>query len=177
MIQKLIIELIITITALCVLCTGGFGDEPEEWPGDTGNDTIVTENKTTEELPPLHVPEEGEYLYQALNNEALKTLPENLPVRITVHVDRMGYGQEAVFEKGRGLEEAVDAFLQIRVGPDGAPMVTDNYNWFLFEWEDGTSCMIRLNLYCLEYYVNGLYHSYYLTDAEDFWRLAQANLR
>ena len=263
MIQKLIIEIITAVTALCILCTGGCGGGPENLPSDTkdgisvtlrgmrfeqkgihtvipdieirnesGQDIMevfykmtfydahdaqlgesfmfylreepikagataiqddsrfvlnfredparaelqVTGYKTTDEMPPVRVPKEGEFLYQALDSEALNSLPENPPARITVHIDRMGFGQEAVFEKGRGLEEAVDAFLKIRVGPDGAPMVTDNYNWFLFEWEDGTRCMIRLNLYCLEYSANGIYHSYYLTDSEDFWRLAQANL-
>ena len=126
--------------------------------------------------PAAHVPEEGEYLYMALDSEALRGLPERMPVRITVHVDQMGYGRDAVFQKGDGLDEAVNAFLKIRIGPDGAPMVTDNYNWFLLEWEDGTSCMIRLNLYAMEYYVNGCVHSYCLTDAEDFWNLAYSRI-
>lgn len=137
----------------------------------------VTGYKTAEEMPPIRVPKEGDFLYAAMGSEYLKKLPERPPERITVHIDRMGYGQEAVFEEGSGLEEATAAFLKIRVGPDGAPMVTDNYNWFLFEWEDGTSCMIRLNLYCLEYSGYGSHHSYYLVDAEDFWNLAYANLR
>ena len=128
------------------------------------------------EIPTVHVPEEGEYLYMALDSEALRELSERMPVRITVHVDQMGYGREAVFEKGDGLDEAVNAFLKIRIGADGAPMVTDNYNWFLFEWEDGDRCMIRLNLYALEYQVNGYYHSYYLTGSEDFWNLAYGRI-
>ena len=137
----------------------------------------VTGYKTTEEMPPIRVPKEGEYLYKALDSDYLKELPERMPERITVHIDRMGFGQEAVFEEGGGLEEATAAFLKIRLGPDGAPMVTDNYNWFLFEWEDGTRCMIRLNLDCLEVSANGLYHSFTLINAEDFWRLTQANLK
>ena len=131
---------------------------------------------TTEEVPPIHVPKEGEYLYEALNCENLNSLPDLVPTKITVNVERMGYEQRAVFEAGSGLEEAVEAFLKIRIGEDNAPMVTDNYNWFLFEWEDGTSYMIRLNLYALEYKTNTAYHSFYLQDAGDFWMLAYANL-
>ena len=132
--------------------------------------------KTTEEIPVIHVPEEGEYLYEALACENLNSLPELPPQRITVNVDRMGFEQRAVFEAGNGLEEAVEAFLKIRVGEAGAPMVTDNYNWFRFEWEDGTSYMIRLNLYYLEYRTNTYTYSFYLEDSEDFWKLAYANL-
>lgn len=135
------------------------------------------EYKTTEDIPPIHVPEEGEYLYKALNCENLNALPDLLPERITVNVDRMGFEQKAVFEAGNGLEEAVAAFMKIRVGEDDAPSVTDNYNWFLFEWEDGTSYMIRLELYSLEYETNAYFHIYYLLDSEEFWAMAYKNLK
>lgn len=134
------------------------------------------EYKTTEDIPPIHVPEEGEFLYKALNCENLNALPDLLPKRITVNVDRMGSEKRAVFEVGNGLEEAVEAFMKIRVGWDDAPSVTDNYNWFLFEWEDGSSYMIRLSLYSLEYETNAYFHIYYLLDSEEFWAMAYENL-
>ena len=137
----------------------------------------VLEYKTAEDIPPIHVPKEGEYLYKALNCGNLNALPDLLPKRITVHVDRMGYEQKAVFEAGNGLEEAVDAFMRIRVGEDDAPSVTDNYNWFLFEWEDDTSYMIRLSQYSLEYKTNACFHIFYLLDSEEFWAMAFDSLR
>ena len=136
----------------------------------------ITGYKTTEEMPPIHIPQEGEYLYQAMDCENLNELPDKMPVEVTVNIDQMGYQRRATFTEGNGLEEAVEAFLKIKIGPDDAPMVTDNYNWFLFKWEDGTGYMIRLNLDAMEYNVYGREHSYYLEDAEDFWRLAYSNL-
>ena len=137
----------------------------------------VTSFKTEEEMPPIHVPREGEYLYAAVNSDRMHAMAEDRPVRVTVHVDWGGYGREAVFESEPLLGQAIDAFMGIRVGADDAPMVTDNYNWFLFEWEDGEWYMIRLNLDALEYDVYGRYHSYYLTGAEAFWALAEEHLR
>ena len=137
----------------------------------------VTGFKTAEEMPPIHVPEEGEYLYAAVNSGRMHAMAEDKPVRVTVHIDQGGYGREAVFDSEPLLGQAVDAFLKIRVGADDAPMVTDNYNWFLFEWADGERYGIRLNLDAFEYDVYGRYHSYYLTGAEEFWSLAYAHLR
>lgn len=131
---------------------------------------------TTEEIPPIHVPKEGEYLYEALDCENLNALPDLLPERITVNVDQMGYERRAVFETGTGLEEAVEAFMKIRVGADDAPSVTDNYNWFQFDWEDGTSYMIRLSLYSLEYETNAGFHVFYLLDSDAFWDLVYGKL-
>lgn len=129
-----------------------------------------------EEKPPVHIPQEGEFLYQAMDSEYLNRLPENAPVRITAHIDQMGYGREAVFTEDCGLTEAIEAFLKIKVGADDAPMVTDNYNWILFEWEDETTCLIRINLDALECYIDGRYYSYYLEDDGEFWGLVRPNL-
>ena len=132
--------------------------------------------KTTKEMPPVHVPQEGEYLYQAMDNDHLRNLSENKPVKITVHIDQMGYGREANFTGENTLNEVVDAFIKMRVGSDDAPMVTDNYNWIRFEWEDGAKYMVRLNLKALEYEIYGRYHSYYLTGDEEFWGIVYSNL-
>ena len=137
----------------------------------------VTGFKTEEEMPPIHVPHEGEALYAAVNSERMQNMAEDRPVRVTVHVDQGGYGREAVFDSEPLLGQAIEAFMDIRVGEDDAPMVTDNYNWFLFEWADGDWYMIRLNLDAFEYDVYGRYHSYYLTGAEAFWALAAQHLQ
>ena len=88
----------------------------------------------------------------------------------------MGYGREADFTGENTLKKVVDAFIKIRVGSDDAPMVTDNYNWIRFEWEDGEKYMIRLNLKALEYEIYGRYYSYYLMEDEEFWGIVYSNL-
>ena len=170
--KKRMIAFILATALLSALCLHAVADEK---PSDSSKQ--AKNNKTTEEAHPIHLPQEGEYLYQAMASEHLNALPEEEPVRITVHIDQMGYGREAAFEEKSGLEEVIEAFLKIKVGPDNAPMVTDNYNWIRFEWEDGSDTMIRLNLYALEYYTDGRYHSYYLAYDKDFWELVYPNLQ
>ena len=171
MMIKRIISFALAAVLISGLCLNAAADTKTSDSSKTAESS-----KTTEEAAPVHIPEEGEYLYQALDSEHLNNLPEEEPIRITVHIDQMGYGREAVFEEESGLAEAIEAFLKIKVGADDAPMVTDNYNWILFEWEDETECLIRLNLDALELYIDGRYYSYYLADDSDFWGLVYANL-
>ena len=170
--KKRMIAFVLAAALFLALCLSAAADEKT-----SDSSKQAKNNKTTEQVSPTHVPQEGEYLYQAMASEHLNILPEEEPIRITVHIDQMGYGREAVFEEKSGLEEAIEAFLKIKVGPDDAPMVTDNYNWIRFEWEDGSDFMIRLNLYALEFYSDGRYHSYYLDDDKDFWELVYPNLQ
>ena len=170
--KKRIIAFVLAAVLLSGFCLSAIADEK---PSD--NSIQAKNNEPTEEMFPIHVPQEGEYLYQAMASEHLNNLPEEEPVRITVHIDQMGYGREAIFGEESGLAEAIHTFLKIKVGPDDAPMVTDNYNWIRFEWEDGSDYMIRLNLYALEYTIDDKYHSYHLTDDKDFWELVYPNLQ
>ena len=168
---KRIIAFALAAVLFSGLCLSAAADKKS-----SDSDTHAESSKATEEAALIHIPEEGEYLYQALDSEHLNNLPEEEPVRITVHIDQMGYGREAVFEEESGLAEAIEAFLKIKVGADDAPMVTDNYNWIWFEWEDETEFLIRLNLDALELYIDGRYYSYYLADDSDFWGLVYGNL-
>ena len=135
----------------------------------------LKEIRTEAEYPLDRIPEEGEYLYEALGYPHLSRIREEPPVRIACGVDRSGYLRTAVFE-GELLKKAVDAFMKIRVGSGDAPFVTDNYNWIQFDWEDGSSEAIRLNLQYLEVPANGRYYSYYLEDLDAFWELVAENL-
>ena len=170
MMIKRIIAFALAVVLISGLCLSAAADTK------TSDSSTPAESSKTAEAAPVHIPEEGEYLYQALDSEHLNNLPEEEPIRITVHIDQMGYGREAVFEEESGLAEALEAFLKIKVGADDAPMVTDNYNWIWFEWEDEAEYLIRLNLDALELYIDGRYYSYYLADDSDFWGLVYGNL-
>ena len=135
----------------------------------------LTEIRTEAEYPLDKIPEEGEYLYEALGYPHLADIGSHPPVKIVCGIDNSGWLRTATFE-GDDLQEAVDAFMKIKVGAGDAPMVTDNYNWFQFEWEDGSTEGIRLNLNYLEVSANGRYYSYYLEDLEPFWRMIHENL-
>ena len=135
----------------------------------------LTEVRTEADYPLDRIPEEGEYLYEAMGYPHLSHIKEELPVRITCGIDNSGYLRTAIFE-GDFLQDAAEAFMKIRIGSGEAPFVTDNYNWIQFDWKDGSSEAIRLNLQYLEVSANGRYYSYYLEDMDDFWKLIEANL-
>ncbi len=136
---------------------------------------LITDIKTAKDFPPDRVPKKGEYLYQALGDERLAAIREQKPVKIVAGIDQSGYVRTATFE-GDLLDEAVDAFVKIRLGDDDAPMVTDNYNYVVFYWEGGMTSGINLNLQNLEFMANGRYHSYYLEDLGPFWSLINDHL-
>lgn len=136
----------------------------------------ITDIKTVAEMPVERVPQPGEFLYELYDDVHLKQIKENPPVTIEAYIDRMGFGQKAVFTKEDGLDAALDAFLQMKLGADNAPMVTDNYNYIRLIWADDTSIMFRFNLYALELQANGRYHSYYVEQSEPFWNLVHTRI-
>ncbi len=125
--------------------------------------------KTETELPPAHVPEPGEYLYQALGDEKLANIREEKPVELSFHVDQGGYGRTAAFRAGEALDRAIELFCAIRVGPESGEWVTDNYNWIAFTWRDGSHTGISLNLNNLEYFVHSTPHTCGLDNLDAFW--------
>ena len=128
--------------------------------------------KTETELPPVHKPKTGEYLYQTLDDEKLANIREESPVELAFHVDQGGYGRTATFRKGEALDRAVELLCAIRVGEEANSWVTDNYNWIRVTWEDGTSSFISINLNNLEYSVHSNLHTWYLENLDAFWAYA-----
>ena len=129
----------------------------------------ISSVKTETELPPEHVPEEGEYLYQALGDEKLAKIKEEPPVELTFHVDQGGYGRTATFTEGEALDKAVELFCEIRIGEEAGQWVTDNYNGIGLSWADGSYTGISLNLDNLEYWVHSNIHTYELENLDEFW--------
>ena len=129
----------------------------------------VTTVKTETELPPAHVPQRGEYLFQALGDEKLANIQEEPPVELSFHVDQGGYGRTATFKEGDTLDQAVELFCAIRIGEESGEWVTDNYNWISLTWEDGSYTDISLNLSNLEYGIHSTLHTYELENLDAFW--------
>lgn len=131
----------------------------------------VLEVYTSEELPPIHLPQEGELLISALSDEHMEHLAENLPVKIKMWIDQMGDLSEAEITDEKTIREIIEAFSVIEIGKQTWEVVTDNYNGLIFTFEDGTEVGISLNLKNLEYKI---YHSYQyneLENFEEFWSL------
>lgn len=131
----------------------------------------VLEVYTSEELPPIHLPQEGELLISALSDKHMEHLAENPPVKIKMWIDRMGNLSEAEITDEKTIQEIIEAFSIIKIGKQTWEVVTDNYNGMIFAFEDGTEIRISLNLKNLEY---SIYHSCQyneLEDFEEFWSL------
>ena len=114
----------------------------------------------------------GDYLYQTLDDGKLAKIKEEPPVELSFHIDQGGYGRTAVFKEGNGLDQAVKLLCDIRIAEEAWEWVTDNYNWIMLTWEDGSSSFISLNLYSLEYYVHSNPHTYRLENLDAFWAYA-----
>lgn len=128
--------------------------------------------QTESELPPAHIPQEGEYLYQALGDEKLANIREKPPVEVAFHIDQGGYGRTATFDKGGSLDKAIELLCDIRIGKETEEWVTDNYNWISLTWEDGSETCISLNLRNLEYSIHSTPHVFELEHLDTFWSYA-----
>lgn len=133
----------------------------------------IVEVKDIAQIPAVHVPQFGEYLYEALDNENLNSLKEDLPVGIKIIIDHMGAQAVADVSDEETISTLVDAFCKVKIGNDGGMWVTDNYNGIEFTFKDGSKYYLSLNLVNLEYRVNGVEHIYELTDFEQFWLMCR----
>ena len=129
----------------------------------------IVEVKDSTEMPPLHVPEKGEYLYQALNNEHINNLDKELPVIIEGVIDHMGAQEIAEVLDEETIKELVDEFKLIKIGNETNTFVTDNYNGIRFTFADGSEYYISLNLTTLEIRIYGKEHLYELDNFGPFW--------
>ncbi|MBQ4307780.1 MAG: hypothetical protein II759_04310 [Lachnospiraceae bacterium] len=104
---------------------------------------------TEEELPPVVLPEKGQLLIEAGGITAAD-FNSNPPSEIRIGIDQGGYLREAVFTEGNGLAEASSLLKEIRIGDEVDTFVTDNYNYIILSWEDGSWKGFSLNLHNYE---------------------------
>lgn len=146
----------------------GFQDKFEE-DVDSFNFKII-ETKSVDELPLVHLPQEGEYLYILMG---MKDIKENLPKRIYVSIDHMGAQEIADVKDKKTIEKMVAEFCKIKILKETNVFVTDNYNYIGFEFDENKSFGINLNLYNLELHTYAKTHLYELSDLEGFWNISK----
>ncbi len=133
----------------------------------------IVEVKDVSQIAVVHVPQFGEYLYEALNNENLNNLNNELPAGIKIIIDHMGARAIADVTDEETLTILTDAFCKVKIGNDGGMWVTDNYNGLEFTFKDGSTYYLSLNLVNLEYSINGVQHIYELINFEEFWMMCR----
>ena len=128
------------------------------------------------QLPPVKIPQAGDFLYQTLGDEKLANIKSEPPVELSFHIDQGGYGRTATFTEGELLSKAVKLLCDIRIAEETNEYITDNYNWIGLIWADGSSTYISLNLKSLEYNIHSSTHVYKLENLSEFWSFASEYL-
>ena len=124
----------------------------------------ITEVEDIDELPPKHLPEVGENLYQALNSENINHIKENLPTKVVYTYDQMGFRTYYTVEDPESIQKVVNAFTNITIKAETFQTATDSYNSITFSFGDKESyvsfmhAILEVNVYNdLHYYeLNGL---------------------
>ena len=137
----------------------------------------VLEVDTIKDRPLVHLPEEGKYLYQELNDEHINNLDKELPVKIEGYIDHGGAREVATITDKELIKETVDAFKNITIAKETNEYVTDNYNGVIFTFEDGSEYGISLNLHNLELNISNKIHLYEFNNCGPFWKIIEDNAK
>ena len=133
------------------------------------NEMERKEVNSSEGLPLIHLPQEGELLVKALSDQHMEHIKEDYPVKIEIRIDRSGNLSEATIKDKEMIRELVDSFSKIRIGKQTWEVVTDNYNGVAFTFSDDTEVRISLNLKNLEFPSYQGYQYYELDEFGEFW--------
>lgn len=126
-----------------------------------------------DEIPPVHLPQKGEYLYQCLNSDSLSKIDSEPPASVFIRIDRGGSEAVADLRSEAEIKEAVELFAEITIAAETQEFVTDNYNAVTFTFNDGSSKTVSFNLKNLEVGYYNETHIYELEDFSAFWSFAQ----
>lgn len=131
----------------------------------------IMEIKDTTEMPLCHLPLIGEYLYEALDDEHLKQMKDNKPVSVTAGVAMMGTIVSAASDDPQMIEQVITAFNKVRIRGSSQIWVTDNDNYVIFTFADGTKSGARFNQDKLELMIRHKNFLYELEDLQDLFIL------
>ena len=131
----------------------------------------ITGYQTVEQLPLIHLPLPDETLAEALDNDHLRNIKADPPVAIHILIDHMGDEEIADITDAETIDSLINAFTQITIENETNEFVTDNYNHIRFDFADGETVDISLNLYSLEVPSHGLPRLYSLNDNSGFFAL------
>lgn len=149
-----------------------FDQELEDKPASI--DVSMKKIYSREEMPPMHLPQAGESLYQALNSAYLQNMEAESPTSVTLNVDDKGQVTGYTVTDPGMIREAVNAFMRIKVGPECETDVTTQHpESILFTFADGTQEVIYLHKDNVEVNVYGQMRYYELNDLDEFLNYMQ----
>lgn len=112
----------------------------------------------------------GEYLYEALGDEKLAGIGDELPECIRVISDDNGLREIANLTDTEEIAAAAELFKAVQIGKKTDIYVTDRYNSVSFTFADGEKTVITLNDRNLEWKNNDTTELYELEGMNDFWK-------
>lgn len=130
----------------------------------------ITEVSDIDELPPKHLPEVGEKLYQALNSENINNIKENLPTKVVYTYDQMGFRTYYTVEDPESIQKVVNAFSDITIKDETQTVATDSYNSISFSFGE-KEAYVSLMHAVLEVNVYNDLHYYELNGLGEFTKL------
>ncbi|MBP5280709.1 MAG: hypothetical protein J6Z03_09515 [Erysipelotrichaceae bacterium] len=136
----------------------GFQTRMDKAPEKIG--LSVTETKDVSELPLYHLPLPGEYLYQAINDDHINHIDEQLPSAVIVQRGSVAGIRSDRIEDPEQIRQLVGSFCRMQIVGRVYQMVTDNDNGLFFEFPDGYKYGVRFNMDNLELYVHRRYYLY-----------------
>lgn len=136
---------------------GGFQSRLEGKPEKIS--VRIKQIKDTVEQPLIHLPLPGEYLYQAINDEHINKIKEDLPVTVTVSIGNVAGTRQQKIDDPEQIRQLVELFSQIQIGGQTYMMATDCDNALFFEFIDGYKYPVRFNMGNLEL---NFFHRYYM---------------
>ncbi len=128
---------------------------------------------TEEDMPPVHVPQIGETLGEALDNEHLRNILSDLPTSIEIRIDRSGTESSATITDAGTIERFATLLSQLTIAAESQEFVTDNYNGLTLSFADGESVNLSLNLKNLECRIYDTLRLYELGGFDRVWQLMQ----
>ena len=142
----------------------------KEYNADKLNARVV-EVSDTSKKEAVHLPESGEYLYQAVNNGLINNIGSEMPEKVEIIIDHMG-AQDITTIEADQMEDFIRSFMKVRIAGESSYFVTDNYNGIQFYFKGGSKVYLPFILYSYEIMVEGKEFLYELLDAEEMWAYA-----
>ena len=131
--------------------------------------------KNDQEVPPVHIPQPGEFLYMVHQDPHINSIKEELPIEVLTVIDYGGNQIHNTYTDPDEIRAFVDEFVKIKIHDHTGCFVTDNYNGIFFKFADGSSSGVRLILASYETHIHGREYLFTLEDFDAVWLIMHRN--
>ncbi|MBR5341251.1 MAG: hypothetical protein IK151_04920 [Erysipelotrichaceae bacterium] len=134
----------------------------------------ITSIKNELEEPPVHLPQQGEYLYQCINDEYVNNILNNKPVEINVG---LSMNISMAFQKTDDkefIDRFVEEFVKVRFSGEAGVFMTDSSNGVYFTFADGHKAGFGMIRSAYEMRVHNREFLFQLADCEGMFMMMRS---